>query len=98
MALYQDSRKKGKYKLEGFDKRSSKILLAKSEREDPLDLLLTSSASAEKSRGKEGKTYLEVTSSDPEVTRLGLEVMGSEGKSLTIASAPPPYAPSPMGL
>ena len=105
MALYQDSRKKGKYKLEDFDKCSSKILLARSETEDPLDLPLTSSASAEKSRGKEGKTHLEVTSLDPKVRRLGLgimssdpEVTGSEGKSLTIASAPPPCAPSPMGL
>ena len=38
MALYQDSRKKGKYKLEDFDKCSSKILLARSET-DPLDCL-----------------------------------------------------------
>ena len=29
--------------------------------------------------------------------RLGPEVMGSEGKSLTMASIPP-YVPSPMGL
>ena len=48
MALYQDSEKKGKYKLEDFDKCSSKILLARSETEDPLDLLLTSPASAER--------------------------------------------------
>ena len=54
MALYQDSRKKGKYKLEDFDKCSSKILSARSETEEPLDLLLTTSSSAEKSRGKEG--------------------------------------------
>ena len=33
-----------------------------------------------------------------EVMRLGPEVMGSEGKSLIVALAPPPYVPSPMGL
>ena len=97
-ALYQDSGEKGKYKLEDFEKCSSKILSARSETEDPLDLLLTSSASAERSWGKEGKTHPEVTSLDLEVRRLGPEIMGSEGKSLTITSAPPPYAPSPMGL
>ena len=66
MALYQDSEKEGKYKLEDFDKCSSKILLAKSETEDPLDSLLTSPASAERPRGSE-------------VRRLGPEVMGSKG-------------------
>ena len=49
MALYQDSEKKGKYKLEEFDKWSSKILLARSDTEDSLNLLMTASASAEKS-------------------------------------------------
>ena len=39
MALYQDSGKKGKYRLEYFNKCSSKILLARTEIEDPLDLL-----------------------------------------------------------
>ena len=103
MALYQDSEKKGKYKLEDFDKCSSKILLARSET-NLLDHLLTSSASAEV-MGKEAQTRPKVSSLDPEVrrldpevTRLGPEVMRSEGKSLTIVSAPPPYAPSPMGL
>ena len=50
MALYQESGKKGKHKLEDFDKCSSKILLARSETEDPLDLLLTSLAQAEGQR------------------------------------------------
>ena len=73
---------------------------------------LTSSASEEKSQGKEGKTHLTVmsldtevrrlgpgvTSLDPEVTRQGPKVMGSEGKSLIIALAPPPYASSHMRL
>ena len=90
MALYQDSEKKGKYKLEDFDKCSSKILLARSET-DPFDLLLTSPASAQRPRGREGQTHREVTSRGP-------EVMGSEGESLPVASAPPPYVPSPMGL
>ena len=40
MALYQDSEKKKKYKLEDCDKCSFKVLLARSETEDPLDLLL----------------------------------------------------------
>ena len=81
MALYQDSRKKGKYKLEGFDKCSSKILLARSETEEPLDLLLTTSSSAEKSWGKTGKTHLGVTSSDPEARRRGLGVTNLDQKS-----------------
>ena len=84
MALYQDSKKKKKkYKLEDFDKCSFKVLLARSETEDPLDLLLTPSTLAETSQGKEVQTQP--------------EVMGSEGKSLTITSAPPPYVPSPWG-
>ena len=57
MALYQDSGKKGKHKLEDFDKCSSKILLARSETEDPLDLLLTPSTLTERSRGKKVQTY-----------------------------------------
>ena len=47
IALYQDSKKERKYKLEEFDKCSFKVLLARSEAEDPLDLLLTSLAQAE---------------------------------------------------
>lgn len=57
MALYQDSGKKGKHKLEDFDKCSSKILLARSETEDPLDLLLTPSTLTDRSRGKKVQTY-----------------------------------------
>ena len=94
MALYQDSGKKGKHKLEDFDKCSSKILLARSETEDPLDLLLTSSAEAEKSWGMEGKTHLGVTSSDLEVRRLGPGVTsldpGSQGPGL-LHMLPPPW-------
>ena len=89
-------KKKGKYKLEDFGKCSSKILLARSETEDPLDLLLTSSSSAERSRGKEGQTCQEVTSPDPEVRRLGPEVMGSKGShsqlpELLLHMSPPPW-------
>ena len=36
VALYQDSEKKGKYKLEDFDKCSFKVLLGRSEEENPL--------------------------------------------------------------
>ena len=89
MALYQDSEKEGKYKLEDFDKCSSKILLAKSETEDPLDRLLTSAASAERPRGREGQTC-------PEVRRLGPEVTGSKGSHsqsprLLLHMSPPPW-------
>ena len=91
MALYQDSEKKRKCKLEDFDKGSFKVLLARSEPEDPLDLLLTPSALAERSQGKEVQT-------SQEVTRPGLKVTGPERMSLTVALAPPPYVPSPMGL
>ena len=56
-ALYQDSEKKRKYKLEDFDKCSFKVLLARSETEDLLDLLLTPSAPAERSWGKEVQTH-----------------------------------------
>ena len=45
-----------KYKLEDFDKCSFKVLLARSETEDPLDLLLTPSTLAETSQGKEVQT------------------------------------------
>ena len=50
IALYQYSQKKRKYKLEEFDKCPFKVLLARSEAEDPLDLLLTSLAQAEGQR------------------------------------------------
>ena len=84
IALYQDSKKERKYKLEEFDKCSCKFLLARSEAEDPLDLLLTPSAWAERTWGKEVQTRPEVT--EP------------ERKPLTVASAPPPYVASPMEL
>ena len=60
-------------------------------RRKSLVLLLIPSAWAERSRGKEVQTSLEAT-------RLGLEVMGPEGKLLTVTSALPSYVPSPMGL
>ena len=47
IALYQHSKKETKYKLEEFYKCSFKVLFARSEAEDPLDLLLTFSAQAE---------------------------------------------------
>lgn len=73
-----------KCKLEDPDKCSYKVLLARSEGEDPLDLLLTPSTWAERTWGKEVQT-------SPEVTE-------PKGKSLRIASAPPPYVASPMEL
>ena len=49
-------KKERKYKLEDFDKCSFKVLLARSETEDPLDLLLTPSTLAETSQGQEVQT------------------------------------------
>ena len=84
-------KKKRKCKLEDCDKGSFKVLLARSEAEDPLYLLLMPSARAERSHGKEAQT-------SPEVTRPGRKVTGPERMSLTVASAPPPYVPSSMEL
>ena len=84
MALYQNPEKRRKCKLEDPNKCSCKFLLARSEAEDPLDLLLTPSAWAERTWGKEVQTRPEVT--EP------------ERKPLTVASAPPPYVASPMEL
>ena len=96
---------KGKYKLEDLGKCSSKILLARSETDDPLDLLLTSSSSAERSRGKEGQTCPEVTSPDPksggqaqkswdprEVTPNRLSSSSiSQSPELLLHMSPPPW-------
>ena len=96
MAFCQDSEKKGKYKFEDFDKCSSKILLARSETEDPLDLLLTSPASAERPREREGQTHPKVTSQGPEVRRLGRKSWDQKGSHsqwprLLLHMSPPPW-------
>ena len=84
-------KKKRKCKLEDFDKGSFKVLLARSEAEDPLYLLLIPSAWAERSQGKEAKT-------SPEVMRPGLKVIGPERMSLYSCLGSTSICPFPHGL